>query len=151
MGASVSPVQVGKVNGRVFLVNASVGLYPQLLENREAWKQKLGRSRAVAFASGLATLLRSQIQLQLEIESEGQVIALRTPTLFVTLPRHDARAVSRALADRDVLAPAGTFYALEPFRALGLDVDEGLRMGVAPYTDDGDVDRLLEGLEAALR
>ena len=29
--------------------------------------------------------------------------------------------------------------------------DEGLRMGVAPYTDDVDVDRLLEGLEAALR
>ncbi|KAA6433642.1 cysteine desulfurase-like protein [Agrococcus sediminis] len=79
------------------------------------------------------------------------VAAERTPTLFVTFPRNDARAVSRALADRDVLAPAGTFYALEPFRALGLDVDEGLRMGVAPYTDDGDVDRLLEGLEAALR
>ena len=45
LGASISPVTVGEVNGRVFLVNASLGLYPQLLEDREAWKQQFGRSR----------------------------------------------------------------------------------------------------------
>jgi hypothetical protein len=33
--ARVTPVQVGMVNDRIFLVNASVGLYPQLLEARE--------------------------------------------------------------------------------------------------------------------
>ena len=65
LGASISPVQVGQVNGRVFLVNASVGLYPQLLEDREAWKKQLGRSRLVAFISGLSTLWQSGKQLQL--------------------------------------------------------------------------------------
>ena len=49
-----------------------------------------------------------------------------------------------------MLAPAGTFYAHEPFRALGLDVDVGIRVGVAPYTDDSDVDRLLTGMGEAL-
>lgn len=83
LGASVSPVQVGKVNGRLFLVNASVGLYPQLLEDREAWKRQWGRSRFVALLSGVASLLQSGRQLRLQIESAGQTAFLRTPTLFV--------------------------------------------------------------------
>lgn len=81
--ASILPVQVGQVNGRIFLVNASVGLYPQLLEDREAWKQRFGRSRFVAFVSGMATLLQARKQLHLQVESAGRVVALRTPTLFV--------------------------------------------------------------------
>lgn len=83
LGASIKPVQAGQVNGRLFLVNASLGLYPQLLEDREAWKQQLGRSRFVAFLSGIATLLQSRRQLHLQIESAGKAMALRTPTLFV--------------------------------------------------------------------
>lgn len=83
LGASISPVTVGEVNGRVFLVNASLGLYPQLLEDREAWKQQFGRSRLVAFASGLATIFRARGQLKLEIEMAGETTALRTPTLFI--------------------------------------------------------------------
>ena len=50
------------------------------------------------------------------------------------------------LAKRDVLVPAGSFYAYETFRALRLPVDSGLRIGLAAYNDDSDVDRLLEGL-----
>ena len=83
LGASISAVSVGEVNGRVFLVNASLGLYPQLLEDREAWKQRFGRSRLVAFASGLATIFQARGQLSLEIEVAGKTTALRTPTLFI--------------------------------------------------------------------
>src|SRR5690606_25856576 len=56
--AQPAPVQVGRVNGRPFLVNASLGLYPELLERREDDKQRFGRHRAVAYFSGLVTLLR---------------------------------------------------------------------------------------------
>ncbi len=77
------PVQVGLVGERVFLVNASLGLYPQLLEEREDWKRQFGRSRLVAFGAGLATLLRGHRSLRLRVESQGQERELRTPTLFV--------------------------------------------------------------------
>jgi cysteine desulfurase family protein (TIGR01976 family) len=70
----------------------------------------------------------------------------RTPTLFFTFPAHDTGEASGFLAQRGVLAPAGSFYAYEPFRALGLPVDAGMRVGLAPYNDASDVDRLLEGL-----
>jgi diacylglycerol kinase family enzyme len=81
--ARAHPVQVGLVNERVFLVNASLGLYPQLLEDREAWKSKLGRSRLVAFGAGLMTLLREHRRLQLHFEYRGLAHDVLTPTLFV--------------------------------------------------------------------
>ncbi|MBX3195660.1 MAG: cysteine desulfurase-like protein [Microbacteriaceae bacterium] len=70
----------------------------------------------------------------------------RTPTLLITVEGRDANDAYAFLAQRDVLAPAGSFYAMEPFQALGLRDENALRMGVAPYTDDRDVERLLEGL-----
>lgn len=85
-----------------------------------------------------------------EISEHIQVRSLageRTPTLFFTLATGDPAAAHEFLAARDILAPAGTFYAHEPFRALGLDVDSGLRVGLAPYNDTSEIDRLLNGLK----
>ena len=80
---TAQPVQVGLVNNRVFLVNASLGLYPKLLEDRETWKKQLGRSRWVAFGAALNTLLRGFRNLHLEIEVLGETREVRTLTLFV--------------------------------------------------------------------
>lgn len=81
--AQVKPVQIGFVNDRVFLVNASLGLYPQLLEDREVFKETHSRSRFNAFRSGIHTLMRYHRQLRLQIESQGKTEDVRTPTLFV--------------------------------------------------------------------
>lgn len=70
----------------------------------------------------------------------------RTPTLLVTFEGKDASAAYRHLASRGVNAPAGSFYALEPSRFLGLGDTGGLRIGLAPYNTDDDVDRLLAAL-----
>ncbi|KGN36250.1 cysteine desulfurase-like protein [Knoellia subterranea] len=70
----------------------------------------------------------------------------RTPTLLFTVDGMPAQDVRRALAEKGVNAPAGHFYALEASRHLGLGDDGGVRVGLAPYTDDTDIDRLLEAL-----
>jgi len=117
LDAVVRPVQVGLLNGRAFLVNASVGLYPQLLEDREAYKQRFGRSRMVALWSGLATLLRPPRQLHLELDVEaGQTRTLRTPTLVVgnnllQLERvgiEEAEALERSRLVAMTVRPVGT-------------------------------------------
>ena len=74
----------------------------------------------------------------------------RTPTLLATFAGHAASELTRSLAERRVLAPSGNFYAVEASRHLGLGEVGGLRMGLAPYTDASDVERLLDGLAAAL-
>ena len=43
-------------------------------------------------------------------------------------------------------APAGSFYAVECGRLLGLGDEGAVRAGIAPYTDESDVDRLLKGV-----
>ncbi|MDP3619629.1 MAG: diacylglycerol kinase family protein [Ramlibacter sp.] len=77
------PVQVAGINDRVFLVNASLGLYPDLLQDRETFKARFGRSRWVAFVAACATLLRAQRRLRLHIEMGGTVRDVQTLTLFV--------------------------------------------------------------------
>lgn len=83
VNARVTPVQVGVVNDRIFLVNASVGLYPALLEARENDKRQYGRSRVVAILSALKTALGHHRPLRITLETEGIVRKLRTATLFV--------------------------------------------------------------------
>lgn len=82
LDAQVRPIQVGLVNDQLFLVNASLGLYPRLLEDREAYKKQFGRNRAVAFASALMTLLRDHRPMTVELELDGATKVLRTTTLF---------------------------------------------------------------------
>lgn len=77
------PVQVAAINDRVFLVNASLGLYPDLLEDREAYKARFGRSRWVAFWAASATLLRTQRRLRLHIEQGANARDVQALTLFV--------------------------------------------------------------------
>jgi diacylglycerol kinase family enzyme len=81
--ARLKPVQVGMVNERGFLVNASLGLYPQILQDREEYKRQYGRHRSVAMWSGVMTLFREHRQLLVEIEHEGGREQLRTPSIFV--------------------------------------------------------------------
>ncbi|MFC8307956.1 cysteine desulfurase-like protein [Streptomyces olivaceus] len=72
--------------------------------------------------------------------------ARRTPTLLFTVAGLRPAEVYRHLADHGIDAPAGTFYALEASRHLGLGDEGGVRVGLAPYTDTDDVDRLLAAL-----
>jgi diacylglycerol kinase family enzyme len=83
LSARVTPVQIGLVNDRVFLVNASLGLYPQSLEDREVQKQRLGRSRLVAAWAALTTVFRDYRPMSIKVEHEGRFLELRTLTLFV--------------------------------------------------------------------
>ena len=75
---------------------------------------------------------------------------LRTPTLLFTVDGMDACDVSARLGQLDINVPASNFYALEASRRLGLGDAGGVRIGLAPYNDAADVDRLLEALRVIL-
>ncbi len=114
------------------------------------------RARLVA---GMTAVEAHEDRLRLRIEEELPGLPEvtlwsrarhRTPTLLLTAAGRPAAEVSRGLAARGVNAPAGSFYAIEASRRLGLGDAGGLRVGLAPYTDDDDVDRLLAGLRAEL-
>ncbi|MEO9254982.1 MAG: aminotransferase class V-fold PLP-dependent enzyme, partial [Tepidiformaceae bacterium] len=76
--------------------------------------------------------------------------AHRTPTLLLTIAEHNPYDAYLFLAARGVDAPSSNFYAIEASRRLGLGDKGGLRIGLAPYTNTEDIDRLLAGLKAFL-
>ena len=76
--------------------------------------------------------------------------AERTPTVLFTVPGRDPAEVSAGLAEVGVNAPAGSFYAIEAARRMGLGAAGGIRAGIAPYTDGGDVDRLVDAVRSTL-
>jgi diacylglycerol kinase family enzyme len=134
------PVQVGFVNEALFLVNASLGLYPQLLHDREQFKSKMGRRRWVALLSGLYTLFEWRRQLTLDIELEGERATVLTPTLFVGnnrlqldrigLPAETTAQVGSGRLAGVVVRPIGTLAML------GLAIRGGLgRLGDAESVD----------------
>ena len=77
--------------------------------------------------------------------------ARRTPTVPFSVADMKGYDVHQALANHGVNAPAGTFYAHEASRLFGLGDTGAVRAGMAPYTNEQDVDRLLEALATLTR
>ncbi|MFC8519284.1 cysteine desulfurase-like protein [Streptomyces sp. NPDC057257] len=112
-------------------------------------------TRRERLAAGFAALeahehvLRTRIDKGLA-ELDGVIVhsraADRTPTVLLTFENHSTVDAYAFLAERGVQAPSGSFYAVEASRHLGLGDTGGLRVGLAPYNDMEDVDRLLTGL-----
>lgn len=75
-------INIGLVNEYVYLNNASIGLYPKIIEQREADNARFGRFRAVAMISGFAVLMREQQKLRLKMMVDGQEEPLESPLIF---------------------------------------------------------------------
>ncbi|EOD65173.1 cysteine desulfurase-like protein [Amycolatopsis vancoresmycina] len=75
----------------------------------------------------------------------------RTPTVLFSVDGVPSQAVYEHLGAVGVNAPAGSFYAIECSRHLGLGDTGAVRAGIAPYTTEEDVDRLLAGVKSLPR
>ncbi|HET9447300.1 MAG TPA: diacylglycerol kinase family protein [Steroidobacteraceae bacterium] len=118
--ARLKPVQVGLVNDRVFLVNASLGLYPELLEDREEYKREHGRKRSVAMWAGLRTLMREHRPLVVEVDHDSGREVIRTPSIFIgnnplqleQVGLAEAAEVQRRKLAAVIVKPVGRFRLL---------------------------------------
>ena len=73
---------VARINDRIYLNNASLGLYPLFIKKRELYNRKFGRFPLHAYTSGLDVLLRDRKELKLEIEVNQQKYPVKTPLIF---------------------------------------------------------------------
>ncbi|MDQ6765556.1 MAG: sphingosine kinase, partial [Verrucomicrobiota bacterium] len=76
-------VDVGEVNGRTFINNSSLGIYPRIVARREAQQERLGRGKWPAFLWALLHALYRFPFLHLRIAIEGKQIDHRTAFLFI--------------------------------------------------------------------
>ncbi|MGR3395340.1 MULTISPECIES: diacylglycerol/lipid kinase family protein [Paracoccaceae] len=81
-GGHSQSIDLGTVNGRVFLNNASIGVYPAILKERETVYRRWGRRRIAAHWSVIKTFWRFRRPLKVEIEVNGTRRRFRTPLVF---------------------------------------------------------------------
>ena len=79
----VRRVDAAEVNGRVFVNNSSVGVYPAMVRDRERQQQALGRSKRVAMLLASFRALRHFRHRRLTVRAEGRSSPCVTPLVFV--------------------------------------------------------------------
>ena len=81
-GREVS-VDVGEVNGQVFVNNSNLGLYPRIVRRREMLQEREGSGKWSAFARASLAVLRRYPFLNVRLEADGREIVRKTPFVFV--------------------------------------------------------------------
>jgi cysteine desulfurase family protein (TIGR01976 family) len=109
-----------------------------------------GMAEIESYESGLLDHLLTRLAGLDRVRVHGSP-ARRTPTVLLHVDGLVGEDVRAALAERGILAPAGSFYAIEASRHAGLGDAGGVRVGLSPYSTADEVDRLVEGLAACAR
>lgn len=80
---NVAAIDVGEVNGQYFLNNSSIGLYVDLVHDREKQQERLGRGKWLAFAWAFVGVLRRYPFMTVTLTFESKTLMHRTPFVFV--------------------------------------------------------------------
>ena len=75
-------VDVGEVNGRIFVNNSSIGIYPSLVTERERLR-RLGQPKWIAFGVAFSRIWTRYRHLHTTIQTAGQPLVATTPFVFV--------------------------------------------------------------------
>jgi diacylglycerol kinase family enzyme len=93
-------IDLGEVNGRCFLNNASLGLYPQTVRLRKRYQAR-GYGKWLAAALVTFGVLRRYQSMAVRIDREGAVALRRTPIVFIG--NNEYRAAGFLAGTRDSL------------------------------------------------
>ena len=76
-------VDIGEVNGRIFVNNSGLGLYPDIVRDRERQQKRLGRGKWLAFAWAMLAALRRYPFLVVTLVVDGKEVVRKTPFVFI--------------------------------------------------------------------
>jgi diacylglycerol kinase family enzyme len=86
-------VDVGEVNGTIFINNSSIGIYPDIIVERESLRRQ-GYRKWTAHAVATARVLRRFPGMVVRLKTPGAVRLARTPILFVGNNEYDIDGLS---------------------------------------------------------
>lgn len=79
----LAPIDAAEVNGRCFVNNSSIGLYPHLVSKRDVRRQRLGYGRWPAMLAALLAVFRRYPAVSVVLETAQQRVPRTTPFVFV--------------------------------------------------------------------
>ena len=98
-----TPVDVGEVNGRIFLNNSSLGLYPDIVRDRERQQKRLGRGKWPALAWATLAALRRYPFLGVRLSLDGQERWHLRKTPFVFIGNNEYTMEGFSIGERTAL------------------------------------------------
>jgi diacylglycerol kinase family enzyme len=90
----VTEVDVGEVNGRIFLNNSSIGLYPSAVAQREELRHRQGGGKWPAMLNACVDVVRRFPLLDVILRSGEGTVAMTTPFVFVGNNRYEMSLLS---------------------------------------------------------
>lgn len=154
----IGQLDVGDVNGRLFVNNSSVGLYPRMVWERDA-EQRRGRRKWTAFGIAVLNTWRNYRMIAARLDVNGSATMMRTPFIFVGNNQYTAEGfrlggrsrLNDGLLSIFVAPECGRFEILSlPVRA----ITGRLRSDAAPFvafqTDSVTVDVMHRRTSVAL-
>jgi YegS/Rv2252/BmrU family lipid kinase len=90
----VRAVDVGDVNGHIFLNNSSIGLYPAAVTEREELRHRYGGGKWWSMFHACVAVFRRFPLLAITVRVEGKAVALTTPFVFVGNNRYEMNLFS---------------------------------------------------------
>ena len=109
-------VDVGEVNGRVFVNNSSLGLYPDIVRDRERQQLRLGRGKLAAMGWAVLAVLRRYSFMRVTLRVAGRERQVQTPFVFIGNNEYQMEGLSigeRAHLDKGTLS---LYFAQRPGR-----------------------------------
>jgi diacylglycerol kinase family enzyme len=82
-------VDVGEVNGSGFLNNASLGVYPKIVQERTQQQRRFGHSKRTAMLWAMLAVLHRPSLMELRLELEDRVQDCRSPFVFIGNNRYE--------------------------------------------------------------
>jgi diacylglycerol kinase family enzyme len=112
-------VDVGEVNERIFINNSSLGLYPDIVRDRERQQSRLGRGKWLAFCWATVAALRRYPFLSVRVQMGEDSHARRTPFVFIGNNEYTMQGFNIGERDRIDAGHLSLYVAQRPTR-LGL-------------------------------
>ena len=76
-------VDVAELNGRTFINNSSIGIYPHIVHHRDQQRQRLGRNKWIAMLRAAFSVFRRHPTVRVRIGIGDRTVLRTTPFVFV--------------------------------------------------------------------
>jgi diacylglycerol kinase family enzyme len=79
----VRKIDLGQVNGRTFVNNSSIGIYPHIVRGRDSRQERLGRGKWLAMLLAVIDALRRYPTVRVRIGIDGRSVPRTAPFVFI--------------------------------------------------------------------
>lgn len=93
-------IDVGEVNGHVFINNCSIGSYPEAVRHRDRLRREHGRGKWLAMWMASIAVFRRLRRFRVRIQLPDTELALRTPFVFIGNNAYSGHLLGQSLRPR---------------------------------------------------